>query len=179
MSIIKEILFRGSRLSEVGTLLKSIPIFEDLTSRELSIVERIAHRRSYGQGEAIFHEGDPGVGIYVVQEGEICILSENPNTVLGELSSGEFFGEIAILNETPRSATARAKTTSVVLAFFKEDLFQIIRDNPRMGVKILSSLASLAGRRLIVANGQIEAYRRRIVQLENTSGKPGGSTIGI
>ena len=164
--------------SEVSNLLKGIPLFAGLSRRELEIVERIAHERSYGPRETIFNEGDPGVGFYVIRKGQVCIVTENPETLLGELSEGDFFGEIAILNDMPRSASARAKTPCSILAFFKSDLFRTMNDNPHMGMSILSALSRIAGDRLVRANGQIEAYRERIAVLESDS-QDDNPTIGI
>ena len=172
-------IFRRRETSAVAQLLKELPLFSDLTRRELEKVERIAHERSYGPGEAIFHKGDPGVGLYVIRKGTICIVSDQPETILGELSDGDFFGEIAILNETPRSATARAKTACSILAFFKSDLFRIMEDDPALGMRVMSALSRIAGDRLVRANGTIEQLRTRVAALEAGDGESQSPTVGI
>ena len=171
-------LFSKKKVSEVSSLLKEIPLFAELSSYELSLLEQIVHQRSYGSGEAVFRDGDPGVGFYIVKEGRINILSSKPEMILTELADGDFFGEIAILNDLPRSATARAKAPTSILAFFKADLFQLMRDNPKLGFSIISALSRIVGDRLVAANELNDSLRSRLANFESGE-SPSASTIGI
>jgi CRP/FNR family transcriptional regulator, cyclic AMP receptor protein len=154
----------GTGQTQITEILKKIPVFEDLTKRELGAIERILHKREYRQDELIFREGEPGVGMYIIESGKVRIVTETGKRTLAELAEGEFFGELALLDESPRSATAVAIQPSVILGFFQPDLFGLIERNPQLGVKIVLRLARSIGERLRRANEQLQKH-------ESTPGK--------
>jgi len=136
----------------VRDILQRLPIFEGLGKRELNRIERILHRREYAQDEVIFFQGQPGLGMYIIEEGTVDIVSGPEKCRLAELDSGEFFGELALLDDSPRTATAVARTYCKMLCLFKPDLFDLIDRNTRLGVKILTRLAAGIGERLRKTN---------------------------
>ena len=136
----------------VHDILKKVPIFEELGKRELDRIERILHRREYAQDEVIFFQDQPGLGMYIIEEGTVDIVSGPEKCRLAELTSGEFFGELALLDDSLRTATAVARTYCKLLCLFQPDLFDLIDRNPRLGVKILSRLAVTIGERLKKTN---------------------------
>lgn len=154
----------GTGQTQITEILKKIPVFEDLTKRELGAIERILHKREYRQDELIFREGEPGVGMYIIESGKVRIVTETGKRTLAELAEGEFFGELALLDESPRSATAVAIQPSIILGFFQPDLFGLIERNPQLGVKIVLRLARSIGERLRRANEQLQKH-------ESTPGK--------
>lgn len=164
-------IFRDSE-DAVPALLRSIPLFSDLSQRELSAVESILHRREYDRDEILFHQGDPGVGMYLIQEGTIKILYEPTDSTLAELADGDFFGELCLLNETPRSATAIARTDSVLYGLFRPDLLDLVERNPSLGVQILLRIGRVLSERLIKTNEQVQQLRE---QLADVTGKEGES----
>ncbi len=175
-------IFQRRRRKEdpIITCLKRIPIFESLTHRELEAIERIIHQRVYKPGEIIFHQGDAGVGMYIIEKGIVQIIYEPTNQLLAELSDGEFFGELALLDESPRSATAIAKTECKMLGFFQSDLFGLLQRDPRLGVKIVIELARIIGERLKHSNEQISHLREEVKQLKarlGESNEQAGSTV--
>ncbi|MGA9118550.1 MAG: cyclic nucleotide-binding domain-containing protein [Bacteroidota bacterium] len=145
-----------SRTSHLA-LLARVPIFQNLNRRELISVDRILHRRDYLPDEIIFRQGEPGMGMYVVQEGKVAIISEPENQQLFEMQDGDFFGEVALLDEGPRSASAVARTNCTVLGFFQPDLFELIDRNPRLGLKIVLRIARHIGSRLRQADDWVTA----------------------
>ncbi len=159
-------IFKRQDQQDTYTLLKKVPLFEAMSPREMDAVERIMHRREYRAGEVIFRQGEPGVGMYVVQHGLVEIIYEPSGKVLVELRDGDFFGEIALLNETPRSATAKATTASTLWGLFQPDLLDLLARDPRLGVKLMVPLAQIAGRRLIRADAQMQALREELAQCE-------------
>ncbi|MBI5639458.1 MAG: cyclic nucleotide-binding domain-containing protein [Nitrospirae bacterium] len=142
---------------EICDILKKIPVFEDLSRKELLHLERILHQREYSSEEVIFRQGDPGLGMYIIEDGTAAIVTEPAQKVLAELRGGEFFGELALLDDSPRTATAVAKAPSRLLCFFQPDLLDLIQRNPRMGVKILFRLARTIGERLKRSNEHMHA----------------------
>src|SRR4030095_14006823 len=133
---------------ETMAVLRKIPLFDDLTKRELAAVARILYRRTYQPEELIFHQADPGLGMYIIVRGSVAIVAEPSRQVLAELHDGDFFGELALLDELPRSASAISKTAACILGFFQRDFFALLERHPRLGVKIVLRLARIVGRRL-------------------------------
>ena len=153
------ILGKNNEKNSLKSLLKEIPAFNSLTSRELTIVEKYIHRREYSDGEIIFYEGAPGAALYIVEEGEVLInkkISDDNFVELAKIQSPSFFGEIALIDEIPRSAGALAIGKTVLLALGQSDLERIIEVNPRISTKIVLNIAKLLSKRLIRANDKIE-----------------------
>ncbi len=170
-------IFRRQVKSEASiyTVLQKIPIFTDLTKKDIKAIERILHRRTYKTGEAIFHEGDPGVGMYIIEDGRVNITLGKQEKLLAVLSNGEFFGEMALLSETPRTATATAINESKMLGFFQSDLFGLLETDPKMGNKILHRLAQMIADRLRFSNIENQQLKMKINELEEKLPKKKGS----
>lgn len=143
---------RQKEEDEILGILKKIPIFEELGKRDLGRVERLLHKRQYSSHEVIFLQGDPGLGMYIIEKGNVDIISEPGKNRLADLSDGEFFGELALLDDSPRTASAVATTDCTLLCFFQPDLLDLVERNPQLGVKILFHLARTVGARLRKAN---------------------------
>jgi CRP/FNR family transcriptional regulator, cyclic AMP receptor protein len=152
-------------VTSVEEVLARIPVFESLTPKELRQVAAIVHRRKYSAGEYIVRQNDPGLGMYVIESGEVSVLlEENESTKqLAMLHEGDFFGEIALLDESPRSATVVAHTAAELIGFFRPDLFDIIEKLPGAGIKIVLRLAQLLGERLRNSNMEISRLRAQLV----------------
>ncbi len=154
---------------ETRALLKKTPIFATLSKRELDSIERIMYRRDYAAGEEIFHQGDPGIGMYIIQQGTVSIVQMPENHELAELSVGDFFGEIALLNETPRSASAIARTECTLLCVCQPDLLGLFARNSKLGVKVLIPLSQITGKRLVEIDQELLVLHKRIAALESDS----------
>ncbi|MFQ6609411.1 MAG: cyclic nucleotide-binding domain-containing protein [Fidelibacterota bacterium] len=137
--------------SHIRLTIKQVPIFETLSKRELASVENILHTRKYLKGETIFKENTPGLGMYIILNGEISINGQDTGgskMEFAHLSNGDFFGEISLIDDSNRSATAMAFTDCELAAFFRDDLMDIITKTPKTGNKILLNLANVISRRL-------------------------------
>lgn len=110
--------------------------------------------RDFPAGEVLFEEGQPGDFMYVVQEGEIEIRRQVGETerVLAILPAGEFFGEMAILNGRPRSATAVCRTPARLIVIEGKTFEAMLRARPEIAMRIIKSLAT----RLESANQHVE-----------------------
>jgi CRP/FNR family transcriptional regulator, cyclic AMP receptor protein len=145
------------KTGDIKELLHGIPLFEQLTDRELTGIERILHERMYEPNEEIFREGEPGVAMFIIQSGSVLIQVGRSGKTLAELHEGEFFGELALLDDSPRSASAKANSESKILAFSQPDLFSVMERNPHLGLKIILALARIIGERLKRMNEQIQS----------------------
>jgi CRP-like cAMP-binding protein len=153
--------------SNVEDVIAGIPVFESLKPKELRQVASIVHRRKYEAGETIVCQNDPGLGMYMIESGEVTVLLEENGTTkeLAILHKGDFFGEIALLDESPRSATVVAHTDAELIGFFRPDLFDIIEKTPAAGIKIVLRLAHLLGDRLRNSNQEISKLRAQLHDL--------------
>lgn len=147
--------FRQKEKDEIDNILLKIPIFQDLNVRELRTIKRILYQREYKKNEVIFNQGDAGLGMYIIIKGAVEIVCGPGRHILSELSEGDFFGELALLDDSPRSATAVSKIPCKILCFFKPELLDIINRNPGLGSKILFKLAWTIGERLKITNEQV------------------------
>jgi CRP/FNR family cyclic AMP-dependent transcriptional regulator len=148
----------GPRSQSLGEILQNIPLFRELTPKELRILERVVHIRNYQPTETVFVEDKPGAGMYVIRSGRVDIVlkheSQNP-ILLAELEHGDFFGEMALLGDSVRSATAVAREQSELIGFFHSDLLEIINLHPVIGAKVTFGLASTLSERLRYTNAQL------------------------
>ncbi len=157
----------GQNEEGLKEILRRVPIFRDLADRELQILTDIVHTRTYQPEEVIFMESEPGAGMYVIQSGGVDILlnhaSDEP-LYLAQLESGDFFGEMALLGDPERSATARARERSDLIGFFHPDLLEIMDLHPAMGAKITLGLSKTLAERLRFTNDQL----RKIWEIRST-----------
>lgn len=137
--------------TDLKNSLKTIPLFNDLTKGDLTSLIKIIHNRTFVTGELIFHQGDPGIGLYIIRDGEVEIERENAHgvkKVLATFTKGDFFGELALVDGEKRSASAIAKSACKVSVIFKPDLDEFIEKYPRKGIKILTGISSVIALRL-------------------------------
>lgn len=141
----------GEKIEDALKFFRRIPLFEDLGEKELRKVEALIHRRTYRPGELVFSEGEPGVGMYIIKKGQVEIFwkdSKGNDKLVSTLSDGDFFGDLALLDDSPRSASARSKDEAELLALLRPDLFDLINRDPLTGSKILMKLALIISLRL-------------------------------
>jgi CRP-like cAMP-binding protein len=177
-------LFSVSKVKKGSTedLLSKVPAFSDLTPKELKEVAAIVHKREYRIGEPVFSQGDPGLGMYIIQNGEVAITISGKNgneQELVALDDGNFFGELALLDESPRSANARCKTECLLIGFFRPDLFELIEKNAVLGIKIVLKLSEIVAQRLRETDkelsktkNQLEQYQERGADNDNKTVEP-------
>ena len=145
-------LFKKKKKNDgTAALLKHVPIFSDLKPRELAEVEKIVHRRRYTKSEPIIRMGDPGLGMYIIEKGSVEITEEDKSghsRTLATLKDGSFFGDLALLDEAPRSASAISLEDSDIIGFFRPDFLDLLYRKPKLGIKVLLALAKVVGERL-------------------------------
>ncbi len=135
---------------DILPVLRTIPIFEGLGFNDLKKIELIVHQRTFMPEETIFYERQPGAGMYIIKKGLIKLTKtvNEERVKIGELRDGEFFGEMSLLDEYPRSAEATAVEKTEALGIFRPDLFSLIENNPKLGFKILLRLSKRLASRL-------------------------------
>ena len=117
----------------------------------------------YGNGEVIARQGEIGDCMYVVQHGQVEIFLERPDgseTGLGVINEGDLFGEMAILEKQPRSATARAVGEARVLTVDRRTFLRRVKEDPTLALNILRSLSQ----RIRHMNYELEEARNKLRQ---------------
>ena len=142
--------------------LKLCPLFSHLTDRELKKVSGLIYERKYQTGEFLFEIEQPGAAMFIIKNGlvKIVVPGESGEKEIAVIEPGDFVGELALLDDTPRSASARAVEKTEALAFFREDLNEMLDTYPVIASKIMRDLAIIIGYRLKVSNEQLYSANR-------------------
>jgi len=136
--------------------LRAVPLFASISSDDLCDLSRQLTIRHYRKGEIIFHKDDFGSTLHILNSGKVKISipsEEGEDVVLVYLGPGYFFGELALLDENPRSATATAIEATETLALERRDFLDFLKWCPDMAIRILAVLAQ----RLRNLNSQLES----------------------
>jgi CRP/FNR family transcriptional regulator, cyclic AMP receptor protein len=168
-------------------LLAQIPLFAQLTPQELGGLAVLLQQHRYASGEVVFHQGDAGAALYIIESGEVKIVLQSPEgkeTVLVLLGPGDFFGELALLDGEPRSADAVATAASALLILRREDFARYVTEQPRMTVSLLAALSRRLRRTtLLVHDAAFLDVRTRLLKvllhLGETRGQPGPRGVVI
>lgn len=120
--------------------LEASKLFNGLSSVDLASLNRAAKLQSFPAGSVIFQEGDEGNGIYVVQQGQVdisALISQEQRRTLSRLGPGDFFGEMAVLDNEPRSATATAEQATTAFFIPRTDLLRMLESSPKLAVSLV------------------------------------------
>lgn len=142
--------------------LESVELFCRLKAEELAALRRVAQEQTFAAGGEVFHEGDPGDGVYVVQSGLVEIsgmINQDTRRVFSQIGPGGLFGEMAVIEQRPRSATATAVQDSTVYFFPRDDMLDFLERSPGFALRLLQVISH----RLREFN---QYYLREVVQTE-------------
>ena len=171
-------------------VLKKIPLFASLSEADLQNLTSLLRRKQLGKGELLFQQGDEGTALYILAQGRIKIsLSRRmDNVTLAILGQGEFLGEMALLDDLPRSADAIALEDSQLYVLNRKDFLSFLSNNGHTVYAILNSLS----RRLRKTDDQLAEMcflnlsarlAKRLVDLAETqepeAGSPGSYDLKI
>jgi len=124
--------------------LTNVPLFANLPPAVTEAIAAKVRRRRYNDGEVIFHEGDPGRSLCVIESGRVKIVSvseQGQEALLAVMGPGEFFGELALFDDMPRSADVVAMEQTQTLNLARDDFFAIIDRFPTVSRSIFAVLA--------------------------------------
>lgn len=135
-------------------MIARVPLFSELTEDELSLVSSVAVRREYDRQTTVFFEYEAGDALYIIEMGQVRIYrvaEDGREKTLTLLSDGDYFGEMALLDEEPRSAIAETTEKSVLHVIHKRDFEKVFMSYPQIGASIIRELC----RRLRQTNKQL------------------------
>ena len=138
--------------------IKSVQLFSSLADRALRRVAAIAHEEQHPKDTVLFEHGDTGDKLYLIVQGSIRIGRTVPGMgeeALAILGPGQVFGEMALLDESPRSADARAHTACTLLAIAKEDFDDLLFRDKALAYEVLWSTVNILVRRLRNTNDKL------------------------
>jgi CRP/FNR family transcriptional regulator, cyclic AMP receptor protein len=143
-------LFVDPNFERKKAFLRSLELFRGLSSRELGQLAKALHGRTYSEGEVLFLEGDIGRALFILESGSVDLTRQGPDgpEKIYTLKAGEFFGEMALLEQLPRTASARATEKSQLYLLYRSKLDELENAFPSVAVCILGHLAQLLSARL-------------------------------
>jgi CRP/FNR family transcriptional regulator, cyclic AMP receptor protein len=147
-------------LTMVRDILRAVPFFRELTQPELDLLVALGRVVAYPKNVVVFKEGDKGEALYVVIAGAVRIVKNAPEAWDGTMAfieSGGCFGEMALVDDFPRSATAITQEDCTVLFLGRDAVLDLFWEEPVVGRKILSAFCRSLSLRLRQASDRIVA----------------------
>jgi len=134
--------------------LLNVPLFAHLSEAEIHRISQITRKKTYPKNSVIVFENDPGDALYVVDSGEVKVVltgEDGREVILSVLGQGDFFGEMALIDNMPRSANVIAMESSRLIVLYRDDFHRCLEEQPRIALGLLRALS----RRLRVADDKI------------------------
>jgi CRP/FNR family transcriptional regulator, cyclic AMP receptor protein len=141
---------------QTADFLATVPLLSRIDRGELQRLAALTRERQYSKGSVILFENDPGDALYIVRQGRVKVVlvgEDGREVILGVLGPGEYFGELSLIDEQPRSAHVIAMDDAVLLALRSDDFRRRVEATPAMAWSMLLELS----RRLRRADGKIGA----------------------
>lgn len=155
-------MFNSKKLEQIkaqGRVIFKSTFLENLSAAERYEFLQLCHRRSYKADEYIYYQGDPGTGMYLIEDGQVELKVEAENEVPPEvfiLSSPEAFGMLSLSHEMRRLSTARCVKETRLLGFFRPDLERLQDRHPKIAIKLQDMLNILLARQLQASINNLE-----------------------
>jgi len=125
------------------TVLKSVPLFASLPDEQLRLLAAVVTRRSAPRGSVIMAAGDPNDSLYIVISGRLKVMmgdSDGKEVILSLIGPGEFFGEMGLIDDSPRSASVVAIEPCELLQVAKRDFKRCLQENFEMAMTVMRGL---------------------------------------
>jgi len=167
--------------ASVYDALRTVPLFRDVPEPDLRAISSLVRERRVPRGSLIISEGDPGDALSVILSGQVkvtVIAEDGREVILSVLGPGAFFGEMALLDDQPRSAHVISMEHTVLLQLRREDFRARLRIAPELAISLLRELSrrlrpadhTIASLMLLDVNGRIA---RLLLELAREEGEPG------
>lgn len=150
-----------SEAPSIIDFLIDLPLFDTLNGTELKIIARHMNYFELEPGEMLFREGDKGDSVCFVVNGALDVYKESAgggDVVIATIPKRRSIGEMAIIDNTPRSASVRARTDTALVALTQKGFDQILEDHPKIGIAILKGLSRLLSMNLRKTSSRLADY---------------------
>jgi CRP-like cAMP-binding protein len=139
-----------------GALLKKVPLFAEFGDEDLTAIASLVQTRRFAKHAVLVYEGDPGDALFIVVKGNVAVTrlsNEGKESILSILKEGDFFGEMGVLDASPRSATIKALGDVEVAILSRKDFLEMLARSAQMSLRLVLTLSS----RLRATNQAIQA----------------------
>jgi CRP-like cAMP-binding protein len=123
---------------EKAAWLSRLPLFEGITPESMARLAEVAGEQDFTAGQFIVRQGQVGTGLYVVVDGSVEVV--RGDDILATLGSGEFFGEMSVIDQQPRFASVRASQPTRVLAMASWDFLALLEADPKIALNVIRGL---------------------------------------
>ncbi|MBI4511551.1 MAG: Stp1/IreP family PP2C-type Ser/Thr phosphatase [Deltaproteobacteria bacterium] len=142
-------------------VLKGMPLFKHLSYMELVRVMNITSALEVSAGERIFREGEAGEQMFVILKGKVRL--HKGDTTIASLGKGAHFGEMALVDRSPRSLCAEAEEPGRLLSLRRQDFYEVVRKEPQTSVKLLWSFVQVLAERLRKTTADLSGARAAVL----------------
>ena len=138
--------------------LKKIPLFADLTENEIYQLMHLSFEKKYPKDSTLFVEGMAGEVLYIIKSGAVDIIkkTEKGDVLLSNLGPGEFLGELSLIDDIKRSATARVAQDSTLVVITKKCFLDMLKGDPQITSKLLMHILKVTAARLRATDKRLE-----------------------
>ncbi|MBW1897886.1 MAG: cyclic nucleotide-binding domain-containing protein [Deltaproteobacteria bacterium] len=153
----------GDNISrEIIDFFINMPIFDRINAEEIKVVARHMNTIELGPDEILFRESDKGNYVFFIREGELDVLKKSEasgaDVILATLGKGQSIGEMSIIDDSPRSATIRAISHTVLYILSKSAFDLILSKHPKIGIKLLKGISFLLSSNLRDTSKRLADY---------------------
>jgi CRP/FNR family cyclic AMP-dependent transcriptional regulator len=127
--------------SQKAEWLSSLPLFAGVSSESMNRLAAVAGEQEFAPGAFIVRQGQVGTGLYLIVDGAVNII-RGADDMLATLHKGEFFGELSVIDQQPRNASAQAAEPTTVLALASWDLLALLEKDPAMALNLIRGLVA-------------------------------------
>ena len=138
--------------------LKKIPLFAELTENEIYQVMKLSFEKKYPRDSTLFVEGMSGEVLYIIKQGSVDIIkkTDKGEVVLSTLHDGEFLGELSLIDDSKRSATARVAEDSMLVVITRKCFQDMLKGDPHITSKLLLHILRVTAGRLRATDKRLE-----------------------
>ena len=163
-------------VSKKVEMLKKIPLFKNFDFQELTKIMEVIEVHRWGQGELILEENSFGEEMYIILSGHVEVTKENIK--IAELKPGHFFGEMSLIDKTPRSATIRSIDEAKLMVIHKKPLFAVLKKESRVAMKLFWALLQTMSQRLRVTGEEIASLKEAKAEVSKTENDKDAPSYG-
>lgn len=147
----------AKKKTPLTSILRNTELFSHLKNKDIERLFQIGHVRQYDSNEIIFNQGEPSFGTYVILEGSVEIFWKNKKSEehISSFDSGEFFGELSLVANNKRTASARSVGNTTLFYIYSKDLRNYFLRNPLLGMSVYEKMLSIMSKRLEILGSEV------------------------